>query len=78
MLNIYFLSRALCCLYLGMVDQQIFLSSSVIRRAQDLGHKHSLGIALPPGPVPVKVSEDIRGSGGNRLCKIKHWPEIRL
>ncbi len=29
-------------LYLGMVDQQIFLSSPVIRHTQDLGHKHIL------------------------------------
>ncbi len=56
-LNIYFLSRVLCFLYSGMVNQQIFLSYSVIRHAQDLGHKQSLGIVMPPGPVPVRVSD---------------------
>ncbi len=34
-----------------MVDRQIFLSSYVIIRAQNSGHKHSLGIVSPPGPV---------------------------
>ncbi len=49
---IYFLSKVLCSLYLGMVDRQIYLSSYVVSRAQSFGHKHSLGIVSPPGPVP--------------------------
>ncbi len=39
-----------------MVDRQIFLSSSVISRAQNFGRKHSLDIVSPPGPVPASVS----------------------
>ncbi len=51
---IYFVSRVLCSLYLGMVDQQIFLSSNVTSCAQNLGRKHNLGIVSPPAPVPAE------------------------
>ncbi len=37
-----------------MVDRQIVLISYVISRAQNFGHKHSLGIVSPPGPVPAE------------------------
>ncbi len=51
--------------FIGMVDQQISESSSVIRHAQDLGCKHSLGIISPHvGPVPVSISNYVTGLGG--------------
>ena len=50
-----------------MVDRQIFLSSFVIRCVQGLGHKHSLRIVSPPGPVPARISDDVTGPGGSRL-----------
>ncbi len=54
-----------------MVDRQMFLSSYVIRRAQDLRCKHSVGVVLPPRPVPASDSDDVTGAGGSRLYKVR-------